>query len=346
MARKRATSIEVAEEAGVSRTTVSLVLNQVPRSGIPEATKRRVQAAAKRLNYHPNDTGRRLASGRTKTVAFVVHQSADQAAADLFTPEVLRGLNSYLCAKGYHILYQPVDPENGSTGYAYLIYQGHVDGIILSGPQLEEAEAVTLYEQNLPIVVTGSLPNHDVPYVDADNYEGARLATNHLINLDHQHIGLITNGPLTYLASRQRFWGYQDALLGVDLDYEPDLVREGGFTGESGYKAMNDLLDQPEELTAVFVASDVVAFGAIQAIKDKGLTIPDDIAVVGFDDVSLTRYVEPLLTTVQLPAYEIGWETGVLCLAQIEGNNGNHNGKHLSTKLIIRDSCGAKCWKM
>ena len=342
MARKRATSLEVAREAGVSRTTVSLVLNQVPRSGIPETTKRRVEAAAKRLNYHPNVSGQRLASGRTKTLAFVVHQSADQAAADLFMPEVLRGLNSFLSAKGYHILYQPVDPENASTGYAYLIYQGHVDGIILSGPQLEEAEAVTLYEQHLPIVITGKLPNHDVPFVDADNYEGARGATNHLINLDHQNIGLITNGPLTYLASRQRFWGYQDALLGADLDYEPSLVREGCFTSESGYWAMNELLKQPEEITAVFAASDVVAFGAIQAIKESGMTIPNDLAVVGFDDVSFARYVEPLLTTVQLPAYDIGWETGAMCLAQIEDNNGNCNGKHLSTKLIIRDSCGAK----
>jgi LacI family transcriptional regulator, galactose operon repressor len=341
MPQKRATSTEVAIEAGVSRTTVSLVLNQVPGSGIPETTKGRVREAAERLNYHPNVMGRRLASGRTKTLAFVIHQSGSRAAADLFMPEVLRGLNSYLYPKGYHILFQPIDPENASTGYAYLIYQGHVDGIILSGPQLEEAEAVTLYEQHLPIVVTGKLPNHDVPFVDADNYEGALSATNHLINLGHYHIGLITNAPLTYLASRQRFWGYQDALLGADLDYEPNLVREGCFTGESGYQAMGDLLSQTERITAVFVASDVVAFGAIQAIKNKGLAIPEDMAVVGYDDVSLTRYVEPFLTTVQLPAYEIGRETAAMCLAQIEESNGNCEGKYLPTKLIIRDSCGA-----
>jgi LacI family transcriptional regulator len=119
MAQKRATSLEVAKEAGVSRTTVSLVLNQVRGSGIPEVTKRRVREAAERLNYHPNVMGRRLASGQTKTLAFVIHQSGDSAAADLFMPEVLRGLNSYLYPKGYHILFQPVDPENvpGSRGW-------------------------------------------------------------------------------------------------------------------------------------------------------------------------------------------------------------------------------------
>ena len=105
---------------------------------------------------------------------------------------------------------------------------------------------------------------------------------------------------------------------------------------------MNDIFERSETISAVFVASDVVAFGVIQAIKNKGLIIPNDIAVVGYDDVSLTRYVEPFLTTVQLPAYEIGWETGVMCLAQIEDSNGNCEGKHLPTKLIIRDSCGAK----
>ena len=342
MTRKRATSLEVAKEAGVSRTTVSLVLNKVPGSGIPEATRRKVFEAAERLNYHPNVSGRRLASGRTCTIAFVIHQSADIAAADLFLPEVLRGLNASLSASDYHILFEPVDPEREISGYSNLIYEGHVDGIILSGPQLEEPEAVTLCEQHLPIVVTGQLPGHDVPYVDADNYEGARLATSHLIGLGHQRIGMITNAPLTYLASRQRFWGYQDAILGADLDYEPEIIREGCFTGESGFQDMNELLEMDNTPSAVFVASDVVAFGAMQAIKYRGMSIPDDLAIVGFDDVSLTRYVEPHLTTVKLPAYQIGYQSGKMCLKQIETNGNEKFGKLLSTELIVRDSCGAR----
>jgi LacI family transcriptional regulator len=341
MTRKRATSLEVAKEAGVSRTTVSLVLNKVSGSGIPEATRRKVFEAAERLSYYPNVSGRRLASGRTRTIAFVIHQSPDIAAADLFLPEVLRGLNASLRIADYHILFEPVDPEREITGYSNLIYEGHVDGIILSGPLLEEPEAVTLYEQHLPIVVTGKLPGHDVPYIDADNYEGARLATSHLIGLGHQRIGLITNAPLTYLASRQRLWGYQDAMLGADLDYEPEIIREGCFTGESGFQVMGELLDLDNTPSAVFVASDVIAFGAMQAIKSSGMRIPDDIAIVGFDDVSLTRYVEPHLTTIKLPAYEIGSETGKLCLQQIESDGSTNIGELLSTELIVRNSCGA-----
>jgi DNA-binding LacI/PurR family transcriptional regulator len=342
MARKRATSLEVAREAGVSRTTVSLVLNNTQGSGIPENTQARVLEAAANLNYYPNVTGRRLASGRASTVAFVMHQSSQRAAADLFLPEVLRGLNTILTSRGYHMLFCPTDPDNRQAGYAYLIHEGYVDGIVLSGPQLEEQEAVDLYEQNLPIVITGRLPGHDVPYIDADNYQGAQLATNHLISLGHYRIGLITNAPYTYISSRERFRGYQDALLAAGLFYDPDLVHEGHFTSDSGYKAMTLLLNQKTCPSAVFVASDVVAFGAMQAIKDRGKKIPDDIALVGFDDVSIAQYVEPPLTTVHLPAYELGWKAGERALQLIRQEEPESMSQLLASELIVRGSCGAK----
>lgn len=341
MARRRVTSLEVAKEAGVSRTTVSLVLNNTPRSGISDDTRRRVIDAARKLDYHPNVAGRRLASGRTSTVAFVMHQSPERAAVDLFLPQVLRGLNACLRLNGYHILFRPVDPKISQDGYAYLVYEGHVDGVVLSGPQLVESEAVTLNSQGLPIVLTGRLPGHEVPYVDADNYQGAQLATNHLISLGHRRIGLITNAPRTYIASRERYRGYQDALLAADLIYEPELIQEGNFTSESGYLAMNALLDLPVLPTAVFVASDVVAFGAIQAINERRLDIPGDIAVVGFDDVSVSRFIEPHLTTIHLPAYDLGWIAGQLSMQLINKEEPVSNGRLLSTELVVRSSCGA-----
>jgi DNA-binding LacI/PurR family transcriptional regulator len=177
--------------------------------------------------------------------------------------------------------------------------------------------------------------------VDADNYQGAQLATNHLISLGHRQIGLITNAPITYIASRERYRGFQDSLLAADLVYEPGLTREGFFTSESGFKAMNELLDSPEPLTAVFVASDVVAFGAIQAIHTRGLAIPQDIALVGFDDVSVSQFIEPFLTTIRLPAYELGWEAGKLSLELINKKELVSHGQLLPTELIVRASCGA-----
>jgi len=341
MPRKRATSLEVAREAGVSRTTVSLVLNNAPRSGIPVETRTRVLEAAASLNYYPNVAGRRLASGRTSMLAFVMHQSAERAAADLFLPEVLRGLNTFLNSQGYHMLFCPADPDNRQAGYAYLIYEGYVDGIVLSGPQLEEQEAVDLHTQNLPVVITGRLPGHDIAYVDADNYQGAQLATNHLISLGHRRIGLITNAPLSYVSSRERCRGYQDSLMAAELFYDPELVKEGYFTSDSGYRAMSSILDLEECPTAVFVASDVVAFGAMQAIKDRGMNIPGDIALVGFDDVSIAKYVEPPLTTVQLPAYDLGWKAGELALNLIDHEESGADSQLLATELIIRESCGA-----
>jgi LacI family transcriptional regulator len=341
MSRKRATSLEVAKEAGVSRTTVSFVLNNAPRSGIPEETRRRVLRAAARLNYYPNVTARRLASGRTYTIAFVMHQNPERAAADLFLPEVLRGLNAAVMRHGYHLLFRPVDPDSSEDGYSYLIYEGHVDGIVLSGPQLEEREAVELYEQNLPVVITGRLPGHLVPFVDVDNYQGSQLATNHLISLGHRRIGLITNAPLTYVASRERYRGYQDSLLAADLYYDPSLVKEGCFTSDSGFQAMNLLLGLDDPPTAVFVASDVVAFGAMQAIRSYGLSIPEDVAIVGFDDVSIARYMQPFLTTVRLPAYRLGWKAGELTLQLINHEVLPEEGLLLPTKLVVRASCGA-----
>jgi DNA-binding LacI/PurR family transcriptional regulator len=332
VARKRATSLEVAQAAGVSRTTVSLVLNEVPHSGIPEETRERVLQEAARLNYYPNVTGRRLARGRTNTLALVVHQDSERAAADLFLPEVLHGLNDALCPQGYHMLFRPVDPQNTGDGYAYLIYEGYVDGLVLSGPQLEEREAVELYEQKLPVVVTGRLPGDAVPFVDADNYQGGQLATNHLIELGHSRIGMISNAPRTYVASKERFRGYQDSLLAAGLDYNPALVREGAFTSESGYEAMNALLEVENSPTAVFVA----------AIKEHGLSVPADVALVGFDDVAVSRYMEPALTTIRLPAYELGCRAGEVLMQLMEDEAESEPGRLLPTELVIRESCGAR----
>ncbi|MEW5987624.1 MAG: LacI family DNA-binding transcriptional regulator [Chloroflexota bacterium] len=342
MVKRRVTSIEVAREAGVSRTTVSLVLNNIPDTGIPEETRRKVLETAARLNYHPNVSGRRLVSGRTHTLALVLHQSSERAASDHFLLQVLRGLDAVTRANDYYVLLRTVDPTQAQDGYGHLIYAGYADGIILSGPLLEEPEAVELYQNRLPIVVTGRLPGQRVPWVDADNYQGAQQATNHLIRLGHRRIGLITNAPRYYLASQQRFLGYHDSLLSAGLPFDESLVVEACFTSESGLAAMNTLLDLTRRPTAVFVASDVVAFGAMHAIRRRGWAIPQDVAIVGFDDVAMSRYVEPFLTTVRLPAYDLGWEVGQLCLQLINQEEPAALEVLLPTELVIRASCGGE----
>ena len=129
--------------------------------------------------------------------------------------------------------------------------------------------------------------------------------------------------------------------MAAELFYDPELVREGYFTSDSGYRAMNSLLDLEEIPTAVFVASDVVAFGAMQAVKDRGMDIPGDMALVGFDDVSIAKYVEPPLTTIKLPAYDLGWKAGQLALSLIDHEKPGASSQLLETELVIRESCGA-----
>jgi LacI family transcriptional regulator len=153
---------------------------------------------------------------------------------------------------------------------------------------------------------------------------------------------MITNAPLAYISSRQRLDGYRQALEAAGLTYDPELVQFGNFDEESGRKAMLSLLDLPTPPTAVFVASDMVAIGALRAILDHGLRVPEDIAIVGFDDIAAARFVSPPLTTIRVPAFGLGWTAGELLIRIIEQDQPEHTQVLLETELIVRRSCGAK----
>ena len=334
---KRATSRDVAKAAGVSRTTVSLVLNNVPGIRISDATRERVTDAAKRLNYHPDITGRKLASGKSFTLGLVLRQNPEQIFADAFLLQVILGAEHAAEQDGFRVLVKPLEPENPS-GYGGLIHENHVDGIILSGPRHDDAEIVRIHQEGFPIVLMGQLPGQEIPFVDIDAVNGAKTATQHLIELGHTRIAMITNAPLAYTSAHQRQAGYQQALVEAGIQPDDSLLREGNFTPASGYEAMGDLLTVSPRPTAVFAASDVVAMGAMQAIKRAGLNIPADIAVVGFDDVPLAEYYDPPLSTVRLPAYGLGWAAGERLSRLVRGDTLDQVGVLLETELIARDS--------
>ncbi|SRR5581483_570725 len=339
---KRVTSKDIAELAGVSRTTVSFVLNNVPGMRIPEATRQRVLEAARQLNYHPDAAARSMASGRTNVIGFVVRQSAEQAFADHFLPQVLHGLAQAAAELGYRTLFEPIPPERRHGVYMKLVRERHVDGIVLSGPRLDDQELLRAYAEGAPIVLMGQLPNTGVPSVDVDNVGGAALATQHLISLGHRRIGLITNAPLVYTASADRLAGYRQALAAAGIEYDEALVRYGNFSPQGGQAAMTELLALRERPTAVFVASDTVALGALQAIRQHRLNVPRDIALVGFDDIPLVGFIDPPLTTIRLPAFELGWRAAEKLIHAItEGEGTASSNVILETELIIRESCGA-----
>jgi LacI family transcriptional regulator len=337
---KRATAKEVADLAGVSRTTVSFVLNEVSGMRISEETRQRVLEAARQLNYHPDATARRMVSGQTRVIGFVLRQDPDQAFSDQFLPQVLSGLSQAAAAQGYHILFEPIPPDDHSGAYLPLVHERHVDGIILSGPRYDDSELLKLAVEGEQVVLLGQLPGTGIPFVDVDNLGGAVTATNHLIGLGHTHIGFISNAPPVYTASADRLAGYKVALQNAGLPFDTSLVRFGSFTIQSGYQAMVELLNAKTLPTAVFVASDTVALGSIQAIRHRGLRIPEDIALVGFDDIPLSAFVDPPLTTVRLPAYGLGWGAADLLIRLLNQEEISNPSELLETELIVRESCG------
>ena len=334
---KRATSNDVAKAANVSRTTVSLVLNNVPGVRISEATRERVIEAAKRLNYHPDITGRQLVSGKAFTLGLVLRQSPEQVFTDAFLPKVILGVEQAAERYGFRVLLKPIGPDM-TSGYAGLIREKHVDGIILSGPRQDDQEIVHLQQDGFPVILMGQLPGHDIPFVDIDAVNGARTAVKHLIDLGHTDIAMITNAPLEYTSAQQRHEGYKKALSYAGLKPKKARLQEGNFTPASGYSAMTDLLSGSPHPSAVFVASDVVAMGAMQAIKRAGLSIPHDISVVGFDDVPLAEYYDPPLTTTRLPAYELGWVASQELTRLMQGKSPESNVFMLETELVVRES--------
>ena len=314
--------------AGVSRTTVSFVLNNVTGMRISEETRQKVLTASRELNYHPD--------------AYVECQSTDKAFADALLPEVLRGLHEAARQENYHVLFEPIPPNgNSSDRYSKLIRERHADGIVLSGPRFDDEELLRLHEEGFPVVLQGQLPGADIPFVDVDNVGGARLATEHLISLGHRRIALITNAPLVYTAAADRRIGYLHALSEAGLEVDESLIKAGSFNPQSGATAMEELLVADPRPTAVFVAGDTVAIGALQAAKRAGLHIPNDLAVVGFDDAPMAEFLDPPLTTVRLPAYGLGWGAGETLIRIVNDEQIQTSQIFLETELVIRKSCGA-----
>jgi DNA-binding LacI/PurR family transcriptional regulator len=336
--KKRVTSQDVAERAGVSRTTVSFVLNEVEANISPE-TRQRVLLAAEDLAYVPNATARALARRKTHTIALVLIREASHIASDAFLPGVMHGLISALRPAGFRLLLEPVASTDEPDIYLNLARSRQIDGIVLSGPRSDDRQLAELVDSGFPVVLLGQLPGTDACFVDVDNRGTARMAVEHLIELGHQRIGCITNAPLMYTGATDRLFGYLDALAAHGLPKDERLVRYGDFDYESGRKAAHALLSELDDPpTAIFAASDVVAIGAISRIQELGYRIPQDVAVVGFDDIPMARYLTPPLTTARLPAAELGRRAGEVLLGCIRGSGLTRHQVLLNTELIVRQS--------
>lgn len=338
-AKRRITSQKVAERAGVSRTTVSFVLNDVDAQISPE-TRQRVLQAAHELGYVPDAAARSLASGRTHILGLVICQPPDHITIDAYIHQVIYGLSEAGRERGFRVLLEAVEDVSQPDAYIHLVRAKRIDGILLSGPRSDDNQLPALIADGFPIVLLGRLNHELVSFVDIDNEAAACHAVTHLAQLGHRRIGCITNGPLSYTSATERLQGYRQALRQAGLPEDEALIRYGEFEPESGYRAMQALLSLTLQPTAVFVASDVVAFGAMAAARDAGRRVPEDLAIVGFDDVPMSRYFNPPLTTVRLPAVEQGRRGGEVLIDLIEGKSIVESRLVLPTQLVVRQSCG------
>jgi len=341
LARRKATSRDVARLAGVSRTTVSFVLNDVPGIKITEETRQRVIQASRQLDYYPASAARTLASGKTHRIGLVLGEGQKRLGADAFLPRFLQGVTASVRRREYLLVLQMEEDVPSYQAYTQLIRGQQVDGLILSGPRSDDRLLSRLVEEKFPLILHGQIGGCVFPSVDVDNEAGAAQAVGHLIGLGHRRIGFISNAPLAYAGASERLAGYGRALSDHGLAVDRNLVRTAAFLPGAGYAEMEALLGLTQRPTAVFAASDVMALGAMSAIRTAGLRVPQDVAVVGFDDIFVAAYASPPLTTMRVPAFGIGWSAAELLIALIEGEN-EVSSVVLKTELIVRASCGAE----
>ena len=336
MSVRSPTSFEVARRARVSRTTVSLVLNRVPGASISERTRARVLKAARDMGYVPHAMGKALASRKTRNIG--VAYSTDQA-SHAFLQLVIEGLSQATRKRDQRLLVESFDERDRARKILELTRARHIDGLVMWGPRRGDPVIAELVRDGFPLVMIGSVEAEGVCAVDIDNRAAAKAMVDYLIGLGHRRIACITNAPTSYLSSADRLAGYRAALRGRRLKPEASLVRQGNFTAESGYETMRSILGAGRRLpTAVFVASDTVAFGAMMALRERHLRMPQDVSVAGFDDIPLAAFAEPPLTTMSFSGVQDGLRAGEILMDLLDGKLRSGYRETIETRLVIRES--------
>ena len=288
---------DIARLANVSKSTVSRALNDSPL--VKKETKERIQAIAKEYDFRINAPARNLSMRQSHTIALVTNTyHKNFSVEDLFSLEIMGGITNALYNLGYELLIVQVDPCDTGWANQYL-NSGRVDGFILITSSRKQKHAKVLSEIGAPFIVWGiPLPGQRYCSVTGDNITGGMLATEHLIQIGRQRIAFL-GGSLHEYEIQDRFDGYETALHDAGRTVDQNLLAYGNYSHDSGVKAMKQLLEQSPNLDAVFANSDLMAIGAIKAIQESGRRVPEDIAIVGYDDLSISGYNNLPLTTIR-----------------------------------------------
>jgi DNA-binding LacI/PurR family transcriptional regulator len=322
--------------AGVSRATVSRVINGSPK--VSPGAREAVERAVSKLGYVPNRAARTLVTRRTDTIALVVSEPEARVFSDPFFAAAVRGVSVAVSDTALQLVLVMAQGEREHEKVERYVRQGHVDGVILLSLHGQDPLPRVLSEAGIPTVMLGRpLSGVSVAYVDADNRGGARQAVDHLLGLGRRTIATIA-GPSDMSPGIDRHDGYRDALTAARIKPRKGWAEPGDFTEGAGYEAMVRLLRREAQIDAVFCANDLMASGALRALLESGRRVPDDVAVIGFDDAPLARHTTPPLTTMRQPIDEMTRAMIDLLCTQISRGTGRGQRVICATTLVRRTS--------
>lgn len=332
---KRPTIYDLAKEAQVSYSTVSRTLSGY--EFVKDSTRERVLAAAQKLGYVPNWQARSLAGGASNLIGVLVPSLGND-----YIVQILHGIDEALTQSDYNLILYTTNRHQGKEAtYAGTIMSGGADGLLLVAPLITDPYLETLREQNFPYVLIDQQEEMGRSIVvNTTNWQGAYDATEYLIGLGHHRIGFLAGLP-QLTSAIERLAGYKAALSDHDISFRDEYVVQGDFREQTGYEATHKLLCLAEVPTAIFAANDFSALGAIEALRECNVRIPEDISVLGFDDIPQAAVAHPKLTTVHQPLLQMGYEAAMALLEYLKDPSPNIRQITLETELVIRESCGS-----
>lgn len=336
---RRVTIREVARLARVSPSTVSRAIAGHPR--ISEQTRRRVLEAMEHLGYRPNAIARSLVTRVSRTLGIVLYRPADQAFAHPFFAEALRGVASVAQAHGYSLMVTTAETYEAESQQCLAMLQDRrADGAVLLASREPDPLIEELLRQRYPFVVLGRVPGHPSAYwVNNDNFQATALVVSHLLELGHRRIALVGGRP-ELVVTQDRRDGFLTALQEAGVSVPADWVALGDFTWEHGHREARRLLQQPQRPTAIVAMDDVLAAGALRAARELGLEVPQDVSIAGFNDDPLAQLLSPPLTTVRIPARELGEQAARQLIDRLNGRLPPVRHLVLSAELVVRGSTG------
>jgi len=327
---------DLAELSGVSRATVSRVING---GSVAPETRQRVLDVLETTNYRPNLAARNLASGRSGVVGVVMHVAAPLTFADAYFSELLTGICDSLTSQAAGMMLWLGNRTKEET-LDNILAMGMLDGVIVTADTIDDPLVDGLRASDMPVVLVGHRrADRDASYVDIDHEAAAESITTHLLNTGRTRILHITGRPNS-VSGRDRVIGFRRAMRKAGLSVERSVV-PGDYTDESGYEVTKRLIDSEASFDALFCGNDNTARGAYQALSEAGLSVPDDVAVAGFDDLDFAAELEPPLTTVRQGVGEIGHESARTLLSLLENPDSGPRRVLLPTELVVRGSTAA-----